>query len=69
VRGAKLFLQAVVRHGIDKAFGIVGGEAAALRFDEVPGLQFYLTRHEFVAGIMADVYGRRRCATRPSGQG
>lgn len=58
MRGAKLFLQAVVRHGIDKAFGIVGGEAAALRFDEVPGLQFYLTRHEFVAGIMADVYGR-----------
>jgi acetolactate synthase-1/2/3 large subunit/N2-(2-carboxyethyl)arginine synthase len=58
MRGAKLFLQAVARHGVDKVFGIVGGEAAALRFDEVEGLQFYLTRHEFVAGIMADVYGR-----------
>jgi len=58
MRGAKLFLEAAYRHGVRKAFGIVGGEAQAMRFDEVPGLDFYLTRHEFAAGIMADVYAR-----------
>lgn len=58
MRGATLFLQAVRRHGISKVFGIVGGEAQALRFDEVDDLDFYLTRHEFAAGIMADVYAR-----------
>lgn len=58
MRGAKLFLEAAHRHGITKVFGIVGGEAQAMRFDEVPGLDFYLTRHEFAAGIMADVYAR-----------
>lgn len=47
-----------MRHGIDTAFGIVGGEASALRFDEVEGFRFFLTRHEFAAGIMADVYAR-----------
>lgn len=58
MRGARLFLEAAHRHGITRAFGIVGGEARAIRFDEVPGLSFYLTRHEFAAGIMADVCGR-----------
>ena len=58
MRGAKLFLEAVHRHGVRRVFGIVGGEAQAIRFDEVPGLDFFLTRHEFAAGIMADVCSR-----------
>lgn len=58
MRGAKLFLEAAFRHGVRKVFGIVGGEAQAIRFDEVEGIDFYLTRHEFAAGIMADVYAR-----------
>lgn len=58
MRGAKLFLEAAYRHGVRKAFGIVGGEAQAIRFNEVEGIDFYLTRHEFAAGIMADVYAR-----------
>jgi N2-(2-carboxyethyl)arginine synthase len=58
MRGAKLFLKAAHRQGVTKAFGIIGGEAQAMRFDEVDGLQFYLTRHETCAGFMADVYGR-----------
>ena len=58
MRGAKLFLQSILRHGVDKVFGIVGGEASALRFDEEEEIAFYLTRHEFAAGMMADVYAR-----------
>lgn len=58
MRGAKLFLSAAYRQGVTKAFGIIGGEAQAMRFEEVKGLDFYLTRHEFAAGIMADVYAR-----------
>lgn len=58
MKGARLFLEAAHRHGVRKAFGIVGGEANAIRFDEVPDLKFYLTRHEFVAGVAADVYAR-----------
>jgi N2-(2-carboxyethyl)arginine synthase len=58
VKGARLFLEAAKRHGVDKVFGIVGGEANAILFNEVPGIDFYLTRHEFVAGIAADVYAR-----------
>lgn len=58
MRGSHLFLEAARRHGVSKAFGIVGGEANAILFDEVPEISFYLTRHEFVAGIMADVYAR-----------
>lgn len=58
MRATVLLLKAAARHGITRAFGIIGGEAQALRFDEVPDIDFYLTRHEFAAGIMADVYGR-----------
>jgi N2-(2-carboxyethyl)arginine synthase len=58
MRAAKLFLTAAHRAGVTKAFGIVGGEAQAIQFGEVEGLDFYLTRHEFAAGVMADVYGR-----------
>lgn len=39
-------------------FGVVGREAAAILFDEVDGLEFVLTRHEFTAGVMADVLAR-----------
>lgn len=58
MKGAKLFLEAAHRHGVEKIFGIVGGEANAILFDEVPSIRFYLTRHEFMAGIAADVYAR-----------
>lgn len=58
MRGSRLFLEAVKRHGVSKIFGIVGGEANAILFNEVPGLDFYLTRHEFMAGVGADVYAR-----------
>jgi len=58
MRGARLFLEAAKRHGVKHVFGIVGGEASAILFNEVPGITFCLTRHEFAAGIMADVYAR-----------
>jgi acetolactate synthase-1/2/3 large subunit/N2-(2-carboxyethyl)arginine synthase len=58
MRAATLFLAAAHRQGVTKAFGIIGGEAQAIRFQEVEGLDFYLTRHEFAGGIMADVYAR-----------
>jgi N2-(2-carboxyethyl)arginine synthase len=45
-------------HGVRHVFGIVGREAAAVLFDEVDGIQFILTRHEFTAGVMADVLAR-----------
>ncbi|EQB99935.1 thiamine pyrophosphate-binding protein [Photorhabdus temperata] len=54
----ELFLQALARQGVTKCFGIVGGEAEAIRFANQIGIEFFLTRHEFTAGIMADVLGR-----------
>ena len=45
-------------YGIERVFGIVGREAAAILFDEVDGVEFILTRHEFSAGVMADVLAR-----------
>jgi len=45
-------------HGIERIFGIVGREAAAVLFDEVDDIEFVLTRHEFTAGVMADVLAR-----------
>jgi N2-(2-carboxyethyl)arginine synthase len=45
-------------YGVDHIFGVVGREAAAILFDEVDGLDFVLTRHEFTAGVMADVLSR-----------
>ena len=45
-------------HGITRVFGIVGREAEAILFDEVEGLDFVLTRHEFAAGVIADVLAR-----------
>jgi N2-(2-carboxyethyl)arginine synthase len=45
-------------HGVDKVFGVVGREAASILFDEVEGVEFVLTRHEFTAGVAADVLAR-----------
>ncbi|WP_440867057.1 thiamine pyrophosphate-binding protein [Symbiopectobacterium purcellii] len=53
-----LFLRAMSSMGITTCFGIIGSEAEAIRFDKAFGITFYLTRHEFAAGIMADVAGR-----------
>ncbi|MEN9391367.1 MAG: hypothetical protein RL017_665, partial [Pseudomonadota bacterium] len=51
-------LKAAYKLGVENAFGIVGGESQAIQFDEEKYLKFYLTRHEFAAGIMADTYSR-----------
>lgn len=45
-------------HGVEKVFGVVGREAASILFDEVEGIDFVLTRHEFTAGVAADVLAR-----------
>lgn len=45
-------------HGVEKVFGVVGREAASILFDEVEGVDFVLTRHEFTAGVAADVLAR-----------
>lgn len=55
---AKLMLQRLREHGVQHIFGIVGREAASILFDEVEGIEFVLTRHEFTAGVMADVMAR-----------
>ncbi|MCE7008162.1 thiamine pyrophosphate-binding protein [Kibdelosporangium philippinense] len=55
---AKLMLSRLRDHGVEHVFGIVGREAAAILFDEVDGIDFVLTRHEFTAGVMADVMAR-----------
>ncbi|WP_354687417.1 thiamine pyrophosphate-binding protein [Cupriavidus necator] len=58
MRFDELFLRVMSKLGVTKCFGIVGGEAEAIRFNKSFGVDFYLTRHEFVAGVMADVAGR-----------
>ncbi|GLZ35245.1 acetolactate synthase [Lentzea sp. NBRC 105346] len=55
---ARALLQRLRDHGIETVFGVVGREAASILFDEVPGLDFVLTRHEFTAGVAADVLAR-----------
>jgi len=55
---ARLMLARLREHGVEHVFGIVGREAAAILFDEVDGIEFVLTRHEFTAGVMADVLAR-----------
>jgi N2-(2-carboxyethyl)arginine synthase len=55
---AKAMLTRLHEHGVDHVFGIAGREAAAILFNEVDGLEFVLTRHEFTAGVMADVLAR-----------
>ncbi|MGW0118416.1 thiamine pyrophosphate-binding protein [Streptomyces sp. NPDC003327] len=55
---AHLLLKRLKEHGIDKVFGVVGREAASILFDEEEGIDFVLTRHEFTAGVAADVLAR-----------
>ena len=40
---AKFFLKAISKLGIENIFGIVGGEAQAIQFDEEKNIKFYLT--------------------------
>lgn len=55
---AHAMLTRLKEHGVNHVFGIVGREAASILFNEVDGLDFVLTRHEFTAGVMADVVAR-----------
>jgi len=55
---AMLLLRRLKSHGVRHIFGVVGREASAILFNEVDGLDFILTRHEFTAGVMADVLAR-----------
>jgi acetolactate synthase-1/2/3 large subunit/N2-(2-carboxyethyl)arginine synthase len=58
MRGAEVFMRAIESQGVTHCFGIVGREAEAMLFTEVDGVQFFLTRHEFTAGVMAEVFAR-----------
>lgn len=55
---AHALLKRLHEHGVEKVFGVVGREAASILFDEVEGIDFVLTRHEFTAGVAADVLAR-----------
>ncbi|MCR8575766.1 thiamine pyrophosphate-binding protein [Streptomyces nigrescens] len=55
---AHALLQRLRDHGVQTVFGVVGREAASILFDEVEGIDFVLTRHEFTAGVAADVLAR-----------
>jgi N2-(2-carboxyethyl)arginine synthase len=55
---ATVMLKRLHEYGVQHVFGIVGREAAAILFDEVEGIDIVLTRHEFTAGVMADVMAR-----------
>ena len=55
---AAAMLKRLEQYGVQKVFGVVGREAASILFDEVKGIDFVLTRHEFTAGVMADVLAR-----------
>lgn len=55
---AHALLKRLHEHGVETVFGVVGREAASILFDEAPGIDFVLTRHEFTAGVAADVLAR-----------
>ncbi|MER5968445.1 thiamine pyrophosphate-binding protein [Streptomyces sp. NPDC002055] len=55
---AHALLRRLHDHGVRTVFGVVGREAASILFDEVEGIDFVLTRHEFTAGVAADVLAR-----------
>jgi len=57
MKGSELFIQSLKNQGVKYIFGIVGREAKSILFDD-PNIKFILTRHEFTAGIMAEVYAR-----------
>jgi N2-(2-carboxyethyl)arginine synthase len=50
---AKRMLRTLSESGVERIYGIVGREANSITFDEVPDLDFVLTRHEADAGFMA----------------
>ena len=56
--GAHLLLKTLKALGIRHVCGIAGREAEFINFSEEKGIEFILTRHEFTAGIMAEVMGR-----------
>ena len=58
MNGATMLLRALRLQDISTVFGILGREGASIRFNEVEGVRFLLTRHEFTAGIAADVFAR-----------
>ncbi|HEY5881362.1 MAG TPA: thiamine pyrophosphate-binding protein [Nakamurella sp.] len=58
VRASELLLRRLSQHGVRHVFGVVGREASAILFDECREIEFVLTRHEFTAGVMADVMAR-----------
>ncbi|GGV52119.1 thiamine pyrophosphate-binding protein [Streptomyces spectabilis] len=55
---AHALLRRLHDHGVRTVFGVVGREAASILFDEAEGVEFVLTRHEFTAGVAADVLAR-----------
>jgi N2-(2-carboxyethyl)arginine synthase len=55
---ARALLQRLHDYGVRTVFGVVGREAASILFDEVDDIDFVLTRHEFTAGVAADVLAR-----------
>ncbi|GAA0478633.1 thiamine pyrophosphate-binding protein [Streptomyces sp. NPDC046215] len=55
---AHALLRRLHDHGVRTVFGVVGREAASILFDEADGIEFVLTRHEFTAGVAADVLAR-----------
>ncbi|MDB5072336.1 MAG: Acetolactate synthase large subunit, partial [Candidatus Eremiobacteraeota bacterium] len=55
---AEYLLRYLAQRGITHVFGVVGREAAAILFDEPNAPEFILTRHEFTAGVAADVQAR-----------
>jgi len=55
---AHALLKRLHEHGVETVFGVVGREAASILFDEAPGIDFVLTRHESTAGVAADVLAR-----------
>jgi N2-(2-carboxyethyl)arginine synthase len=58
VRASGLLLRRLAEHGVRHVFGVGGREASAILFDECADIDFILTRHEFTAGVMADVFAR-----------
>ncbi|MGA4843578.1 thiamine pyrophosphate-binding protein [Streptomyces sp. G45] len=55
---AHALLRRLHDHGVRTVFGVVGREAASILFDEADGVDFVLTRHEFTAGVAAEVLAR-----------
>ena len=61
--GGDLVIQALLKEGVTKIFGIVGGELlriydAVQRYGREQGIDTVMTRHEQAAGHMADAWAR-----------